>query len=173
MKKLILILFLAVFSLTLAQEKSVFEVARNGTLQEMKMLYEKNNAVIDSVDAKTFTPLILSCYRGNIEVADFLIRKVKNLNYLSSEGTALVALCINYNKQLVENLLKEHADPNIADATGTTPLIWAVKRGNEDLVKILLQYDADRNMKDNMGITAFEYAVKSQKNNIVNLLKNN
>lgn len=173
MKKFLIVIFSALFSHVFSQEKSVFDVARNGTLEEMKTLYQKNPELINSVDKMSFTPLILATYRGNVPVAKFLIENVKDLNYLSHEGTALAAICINYNKELAELLLQKKANPNIADSTGTTPLIWAVKRGNEELTQLLLQNNADRTMKDEMGITAFEYAVKSQKVNIINLFKNN
>ena len=173
MRTLFLIVTLTFFSHAFSQEKSVFEVARNGTLEEMKTLYEQNPEIINTVDKMSFSPLILASYRGNIPVAKFLIEKVKDVNYLSQEGTALAAICINYNKELSELLIKRKADPNIADSTGTTPLIWAVKRGNEELANLLLQNNADRSLKDEMGMTAFEYAVKSQKLNIINLFKNN
>jgi ankyrin repeat protein len=51
---------------------------------------------------KEASPLILACYRGNTEVAKYLIDNVKDLNYVSPEGTALSSLCINYNKELVK-----------------------------------------------------------------------
>jgi ankyrin repeat protein len=65
----------------------------------------------------------------------------------------LAGLAVKYNKDLVERLLKKKADPNIADATGYTPLFWAVKFGNKELVELLLQYKADKTKKDSMGMT--------------------
>ncbi|WP_304343010.1 ankyrin repeat domain-containing protein [Chryseobacterium koreense] len=170
--KTIVVFFCLVFTTLIgAQQKSVFDVARNGTIEEMNALYQKDPKIIDAVDPMSFSPLILACYRGNSEVARFLVDKGANVNYLSDEGTALAALCINYNENLLELLLKHGADPNIPDATGTTPLIWAVKRGNEALTKSLLQSKADKNHKDELGMTAFEYAIKSQRENIINLFK--
>lgn len=175
MKKIIL---LAVFFLSLsfisAQEKakSVFDIARSGTLTELKEAMKKNPDIINQTNENGFSPLILACYRGNSEVADFLIDHVKDLDYKSQEGTALAGLSIRYNKNLVEHLLKKNANPNIADGTGTTPLFWAVKSGNKELVELLLKYKADKVIKDSMGITPFEYALKSNNTDIINLLKN-
>ncbi len=170
--KLILFLFLMAFVFIGAQKKNVFDIARSGTLQEMSELVKQNPGVADVNDQMGFSPLILACYRGNIEVAEFLIDQVKDLNYESREGTALAALSINYNKQLVEKLLKKGANPNTADSQGNTPLLWAIKRSNVELLSILLNYKADKNVKDLIGISAFEYAIKSNNSEIINLLKN-
>lgn len=172
MKKLLILFFLMFFSHVFSQEKSVFDVARSGSLEEIEILYQKNPNSIDAIDSMSFSPLILACYRGNIPVAKFIINHVKDVNYLSNEGTALAGICINYNRELAELLLQKNANPNIADSNGTTPLIWAVKKGNEELIKLLLQYNANKSHKDELGFTAFEYAIKSKKTNIITLLKN-
>lgn len=162
------------FAFLSAQEnkKSVFDVARSGTVAELQDLMKQNPNIINETNERGFSTLILACYRGNKEVASFLIDNVKDLNYKSQEGTALAGLSIRYDKELTEHLLKKNADPNIADATGTTPLFWAVKSGNKELVEMLLKYKADKTLKDAMGITPFEYALKTDNKEIINLLKN-
>ena len=175
MKNLILVIgFLWSFSYVSAQEKakSVFDIARSGTVAELKDVMKQNPDVINQTNERGFSALILACYRGNKEVASFLIDNVKNLNYKSQEGTALAGLSIRYDKDLAEHLLKKNADPNIADATGTTPLFWAVKSGNKELVEMLLKYKADKTLKDAMGMTPFEYALITDNKEIINLLKN-
>ena len=171
-RKTFILIFLMGFLLIDAQSKDVFEVARTGTAAEMRELARLNPDIVNTPNERGFTPLILACYRGNVEVAKFLIAYGKDVNYASSEGTALAGLSINYNRELVEALLRKKADPNIADANGTTPLIWAVKRGNEELVKMLLEHHAKKDQADHMGIKPFEYAVQTKKQNIINLLKN-
>ncbi|MGI9651720.1 ankyrin repeat domain-containing protein [Chryseobacterium sp. RLHN22] len=176
MKKIFFILNIILgFTIMSAQEKakSIFDVARSGTVAEVKELMKQNPNIINETNENGFSPLILACYRGNTEVAKFLIDHVKDVNYKSSEGTALAALSFRYQKDLVEALLAKNANPNIADVTGTTPLIWAVKTGNEELVKLLLSHRADKNQADSQGVKPFEYAIQTQKNNIINLLKNN
>lgn len=175
MRKLILILSIFLgFSLALAQEKakSIFDIARNGTVAEVKELMKKNPNSINETNESGFSPLILACYRGNTEVAKFLMDHVKDLNYKSQEGTALAGLSVKYNKDLVIYLLSKNADPNIADATGSTPLFWAVKFGNKELIELLVKYKADISKKDSMGMTPFEYALQTNNKEIINLLKN-
>ncbi len=175
MKNIIIILsvFLG-FTLIRAQEKakSIFDIARTGTVSEVKELMKKNPDVINQTNENGFSPLILACYRGNVEVADFLIDNVKDVNYKSREGTALSGLAIRYNKNLTEHLLKRNADPNIADPNGITPLFWAVKSGNRELTELLLKYKADKTVKDSQGMTPFEYALQTNNTEIINLLKN-
>lgn len=174
MKHIILIVGLFLSSLLSAQEKvkSIFDIARNGTVAEVQQLMKQNPDIINQTNENGFSPLILACYRGNKDVANFLIDNVKDINYKSREGTALAGLSIKYNKELVEHLLKKKADPNIADETGYTPLFWAVKSGNKELVEQLLQYKADKTKKDAMGMTPFEYALQTNNKEIINLLKN-
>ncbi|MDM1554373.1 MULTISPECIES: ankyrin repeat domain-containing protein [Chryseobacterium] len=173
MKSLILTISLFLGSILLAQEKtkSIFDIARTGTVAEVKDLMKQTPDIINQTNENGFSPLILACYRGNVEVAEFLIDHVKDINYKSKEGTALAGLSVKYNKKLVEDLLKKNADPNIADDTGATPLFWAVKFGNKELIELLLQYKADKSIKDSMGMTPFEYALQTHKEDIINLLK--
>lgn len=152
--------------------KSIFDIARNGTVAEVKELMVKDPNIINQTNENSFSPLILACYRSNIEVAKFLIDNVRDVNYKSEEGTALAGLAVKYNKELIEYLLKKNADPNIADSTGSTPLFWAVKFGNKELVELLLKYKADQSIKDSQGMTPFEYALQTNNKDLINLLKN-
>lgn len=174
MKNLIITVSVFLGSLLFAQQKtkSIFDIARSGTVSEVKELMKQNPDVINQTNEGGFSPLILACYRGNLEVAEFLIDQVKDINYKSREGTALAGLAVKYNRKLVEDLLKKNADPNIVDNTGSAPLFWAVKFGNKELVELLLKYKADKSIKDSMGMTPFEYALQTHNSEIINLLKN-
>ena len=174
MKNIILLLGLFLGSFLSAQEKvkSIFDIARSGTVAEVQELMKQNPDVINQVNENGFSPLILACYRGNIEVAKFLIDNVKDINYKSQQGTALSGLSVKYNKDLVVYLLNKKANPNIADETGATPLFWAVKFGNKELAELLLKNKADKSIKDSQGMTPFGYALQTNNKDIINLLKN-
>lgn len=155
-----------------SQNKNVFDVARNGSVEEMQTLMNIDKDTINTKNANGFSPLILACYRGNIDVAVFLINNVKNIDEISPEGTALVASIFKGDKKMSEILLQNGANPNIQNAEGITALMFAVQTQNEELVKLLLKYKSNKKLKDKKGKTAFEYAVFSNNKNIVNLLKN-
>jgi ankyrin repeat protein len=176
MKKILL--FLSLISIvSYSQEKGtiqkdVFDTARYGTVQEMELLITKKADTINSINKARFTPLILACYKGNTKVAIFLIERVKNINYNSSNGTALAATIVKGNNDLAKMLLENKANPNLADENGLTPLIYAIQFKNKALVELLLKFKANKYLADSSGKMPFEYAFFTKDQEIINLIKN-
>jgi len=170
MKKIFLLLLLASVFCN-AQNKDVFDTARSGTVDEMKLLVQKNKDTINAVSPSGFTPLILACYRGNNAVADYLAHNVKDVNHNSSNGTALAAAVIKGNLDVVKILLQHKANPNIADAQGVTPLVYAAQFQKTEVVKLLLHYKANPLVIDKEGKTPYDYALFTKNQDIINLLK--
>jgi ankyrin repeat protein len=153
-------------------QKDVFAVARSGTVDEMKLLFEKNENCVNEVDKNEFSPLILATYRGNIEVAKYLITIVKDINYQSPEGTALMAAVMRNNTELILLLIEKKANLDLTSQTGVTALMLATQFKNIEIIKILMQNNANKLLKDKEGKTAFEYAVNTNNETIIKLLKN-
>jgi len=149
----------------------MFLVARSGSVLEMESILKENPDAINSKNTYGFSPLILACYNSNNEVASYLIDKNADVNYISQEGTALMAATVKGNIKLVELLLLNGANPNLTDENGTTALMYAVQFKNETIIKLLLANKADASLLNQEGKTAFEYAVFSKNDNIINLLK--
>lgn len=166
-----ILVFLLITSNCFAQQKSIFDVARNGTLHEIEVLYKENKNYINEINEYGFSPLILACYKGNSEVAKFLIEKKSNLDYVSDEGTALMAAVVRGKNELAKSLLENGANPNLTNLEGTTALMYASQFKNVELVKLLLQYKANKTIANKDQKTAFEFAVFSNNNEIINLLK--
>lgn len=167
---LLILFFTSIFSF--AQEKtSIFDVARTGTLAEAQTLFQQNPKCVNEVNEAGYPPLILACYRGNTEVAQFLIENGANLNYNSTMGTPLMAAVVKGNMGIVKTLLDLKADVNLSDVNGISALIYAVQFQNPEILSMLLQYNADKTHKDKEGKTAFEHAVFSGNETIINLLK--
>jgi hypothetical protein len=160
------------FSASAFSQSDVFNVARSGTVEDLKTLLNKTPEVINAKNENGFTPLILACYKGNFPVAKFLIENSKTINTSSDMGTPLMAATYKGQTELVKLLLENKANPNIADGNGTTPLIYAAMFGNTDILNLLLKYKADKTHKDKDGKTAFEFAVFSGNQEIINQLKN-
>ncbi|SHG72408.1 hypothetical protein SAMN05443549_10643 [Flavobacterium fluvii] len=170
MKYLQLFFFLLVFQSGFSQT-DIFDIARKGTVEEVKIAMEQNSEIINSCNEQGYSPLVLASYRGNLAVALFLIKNVKDINGNSPMGTPLMAAVVKGNKEIVLALLEKNANPNLTDANGTTALIYAVQFKNADVIKLLLSHKADKSKIDNKGKTAFEYAVFSNDDEIINLLK--
>ena len=163
--------FLFVFSFSFAQ-KDVFTVAKNGSVEEMKLLFEKDANSVNEVDKFGFSPLILASYRGNFEVAKYLITIVKDVNYQSPEGTALMAAVMRNNMELIQLLIHKKANLDLTSKTGVTALMLAIQFKKIEVIQILLLNKANKLLKDNEGKTAFEYAVNTNNDTIIQLIKN-
>lgn len=153
------------------QKTDCFDIARNGSAEQMRDLYEKDKAIINSKNEFGFTPLILSCYKGNNKVVSFLLEKNVAIDYVSDEGTALMAAVVKGNIELVELLIKHNANLDLTNSNGTTALMYAVKFNNYEITKLLIEHKSNKTILDKEGKTAFEYAVFSNNEKIINLLK--
>jgi ankyrin repeat protein len=169
-KILINITFLLLPFLGISQEKNIFDIARKGTLHEIENAYKKNPELINSVDERKSSPLILASYRGNTEVALFLADKVKDVNYNSGMGTALMAAVMADNIAIIEKLIAVKADLNKTDASGKTALIHATFFSKTPIVKMLLKAGADKTIKDADGRIAIDYANFNKNTELVILL---
>ena len=85
------------FSNVKAQESSIFDVARNGTLMEVKALTKNNPDIINKLSKEGYSVLTLACYYSNNEVASYLIEHVKDVNSKSGYGTPLMAATVKKN----------------------------------------------------------------------------
>ena len=171
MKQFWLLLFIFFSALLQAQDKTVFDVARKGNLSEIKAVYDKDKSIINAIDDKGSSILILACYRGNHEVAQFLIDNQADLNYVSKNGTALMACVVKGELQLFDELLKKGANPDLTDDNGMTALMYAVQFKNVEMVKKLVNAKANKEQKSKQNKTAFEYAIFSNNEDIINVLK--
>ena len=171
MKRYVAFLLLLITFFANAQEKSIFDIARSGSLDEIRLAFKTNPESINALNENQSSTLILACYRGNIEVAKFLIANIKDLNYNSGMGTALMGAVYKNQLELVKLLLEKKANPNLIDANGASALILATQNGNLEMIKLLLKYNADKTLKTKEGKTAFEFAVFSGNENIINSLK--
>ena len=87
-KNTCLFVFLIFFSFSnaKAQKSSVYDVARNGSLMEIKVLTKNNPDIINNISKEGYSALTLACYYGNNEVASYLIQNVNNINLTSGYG---------------------------------------------------------------------------------------
>jgi hypothetical protein len=171
MKKSITYSLLLFTVLASAQAKTIFEIARKGNLQEIAESYKKNPDLINSIDDKKSSPLIIASYRGNTDVAMFLIDKVKDVNYNSGMGTALMAAVMSGNSAIVEKLIQVKANLNLMDQGGKTALIYATFFNKNEVAKLLLKAGADLDIKDIDGRSALEYANFNKNTELIILLQ--
>lgn len=155
-----------------SQEKTVFDVARKGTLSEIQDIYNKNPEIINTVNDNKSTPLILACYRNNQAVALFLLDKVSNINYNSGMGTALMAAIMSGNIVIIEKLIASKADLDQTDTQGKTALIYATFNNNTEIVQMLIKAGANKKIADKENRTALDYAKFNKNTQLIILLDN-
>lgn len=165
-----IMLFLSMFGFS---QKNVFDVARTGTIEEIKALHDENANVVNEVNESGYSPLILATYRSNNAVANYLIEVVEDIDYTCSLGSALMAATYKANTEIVENLLKKGANPNIVDSNGQTALMLAIIIQNTDLIKLLLAAKSDLTIRDNKNKQALDHALQSNDQTIIKLLTKN
>ena len=169
---LLLAIFLLFYSALQAQDKSVFDVARKGTLTEMQDIFKQNPELINAINDNKATPLILSCYRNNEAVALYLSDKVSNINYNSGMGTALMAAIMSGNIVIIEKLIDKKADLNQTDTQGKTALIYAAFNNNTEIVQMLIKAGANKKLADKENRTALDYAKFNKNTQLIILLDN-
>ena len=108
-------------------QRDIYDISRGGNLQEIRQAYEDNSSIINESNSKGYLPLTLACYHGNYEVVSFLVDKVEDINANNNQGTALMAAVFKKDIDIVKLLLDNNADPNIADANGTTAMHYIKK----------------------------------------------
>ena len=153
-------------------QEDIFEIARSGTLEHLKESIQKDFNCVNYTDANGFSPLILACYKGNIEVAKLLIDTVRDINYQSQEGTALMAAVMRNNLELIHLFISKNANINLTNANGVTALMLAIQFKRAEIIKIFLENNINLSLKDNDGKSAFEYAINTNDQEIINLIKN-
>ena len=170
MQKFYLLLFLFIGVLVQAQDKTVFDIARKGTVSEIQDIHARNPELINAVNDNKATPLILACYRNNEAVALYLLDSVSNINYNSGMGTAMMAAIMSGNKVIIEKLISKKADLNQTDTQGKTALIYAAFNNNIEIVELLLQAGANKKLADSESRTALDYAKFNKNTQLIILL---
>ncbi|HEY5686906.1 MAG TPA: ankyrin repeat domain-containing protein [Yeosuana sp.] len=153
-------------------QNNIFDIARNGCKEDLQEILYNHPEVINYKNTSGFTPLILACYNGNIEVASLLAKKVDDINSNSSYGTALMAAVFKNDFEITKMLLDLGANTNLSDTKGNTALHFATLLNNKEITKLLIDYGADANFKDNKGFSPMDYAMQTKNRDISNLLKN-
>jgi len=154
-----------------AQETSIFDIAREGTLEQLKSAVKKDANIINKISKDGYVPLTLACYYSNNEVAKYLIENVKDVNSKSGYGTPLMAATVKKNTELVKLLLNKKANPNATDQNGSTALHFSVIFGYEEIIELLIAAKADATIKDNRSKSALDYAKITGNEKITQLLK--
>jgi uncharacterized protein len=170
--KSITVLTLVFLSFSAYCQLDVFDVARKGSIDQLKELVEINKDTINSINARGDSPLILACYYGNKEVAEYLIDNVNDVNYITPNGTALIAASYTKNKDIVIKLLTQTSNIDLVDQNGKSALVFAIMANDFEIVEILIKKGASTDLKDKSNKACIDYALESKNQKIIDLVRN-
>ena len=101
----------------------------------------------------------LLMHKANVHAKDQKERTVLHIALRNSGGEDLLPL-----------LLKHHADPNVADKNGRTPLHYCVEYNKPNAAKILLGTLASKEATDMAGETALQLAIRRRRTSLTEIL---
>ena len=155
-RTIMLLLFL---SQNLCGQNDIFELARRGSVQEVKAVVKETPNVLNAKDQRGSTPLVLACYYNNIDIVRYIIQNIDDVNGTTKDGSPLMASAVKGYNAISELLIAAGADVNLQDANQTTALHYAVMFKNYDLVLMLLEAGANPNHKNNVGQSPYDLAL--------------
>lgn len=163
-------------------EALVYSLLKEKKTEELILEINKNRELLDFVDSKGVSLLMLSYYFSNQELREFILqhRKPKDIfeavtcgykelviqyldkqpsliNAHSADGFTPLGLAAYFGRvEIAQFLLEAGADPNIAAANAlqVAPLHSSVAANNYEITKLLLDHGADPNAKQQRNITA-------------------
>ena len=122
----------------------------------------------NALNAKGESPLMIAAIKGDIAVADQLIKKGADVN--KTGWTPLHYAASGGNADIIKLLLEKNAYIDAESPNGTTPLMMASMYGSTAAVKLLLTDGADASLKNQLGATALNFAQDGSRPDAISLL---
>ena len=92
-----------------------------------------------------FPAILIDCLNS----MQYFLQNNVSVNAVLDENKISLLMVASYNGyfEIVEELLKQKADPDLKNITGNTALMLASGVGHDNIVDILLKYEADPNIQ--------------------------
>jgi len=153
-------LFCSFNSILFAQD--LHELARSGSVAEVEQFLKKEPDAINKLSDRGVTPFILACYRGNNEVAKYLMKNGADVNVCTSEGSAIYGIIFKNNTEMLSYILENGISPNDTCQFHQfgRPLHMAMSLKRYDIVDILLTYGANQSHPNQEGSTIQQLLIR-------------
>jgi len=143
MKKIFNVLMLSLIIPTIIYSQSnssgkLHSSIRNGELEIVKDLIEKDNSIINSPNHLQSTPLIVAASLNQIEISNYLIDKNADLDLANVHGnTAIHYAALNNQVDLLRKIVDKGGQVNVWNNRGRNPLHYTAYNGNIELFELL------------------------------------
>lgn len=126
------------------------------------------SAVSGTVLAGAYDDLIAAVYRDDTDTVLNLVDRGLDVNSVDPAGSTLLHVAArDGNDKLITELLKRHANPDVRNRVGDTPLMLAAYSGKQGAAEQLIAAGAQI---DHEGWTPLHYAVFAEKPGMVSFL---
>ena len=154
-----------------AQDVKIHDAAKTGDLTSVRVLLEKQPALINAKNKDGQTPLHIAATNGRKEVVELLLEKGADVNAKDNyEGTPLHWAAYYGHKEVAELLLSKGAAINAKERKGWTPIHYAVWKGHKELAELLISSGADIDTKQMEDSTPLHIAAMNNNKEMVELL---
>ena len=134
-------------------------------------LYLSAGFPVDIADERGWTPLMISSFNGNEEIAQLLIQSGANVNVQDTAGYGPIHwAAFNGYANVIKLLVVKSADVNAQSQHGWTPLLQAATRGQLAACSALLASGANVNLASRDGWTPLHKACANGHIEVVKLL---
>lgn len=148
----------------------LMRACRHGSISIVKYLIaQKVNINKQTTTTQKFA-LFLAAQRGHHKIVQSLIDAGANPNQRAINDLTPILLAAQQGNTMAVDVLVRHANPNIIDKDGLSPIGQAVQLGHILIVKLLLDAGANPNLGTNNGMSPLQCAVKNLNHKIMKML---
>lgn len=125
----------------------------------IKMILKQDNTLVNSMDIKGHSGLMMAVSRGHLDTVKLLIKSGVDINHQRQDGvSALMLACHNNHIPCLQALLKSGAKVHLANNAKNKALHYAAISGNPLTTELLLTYGAKLNSTNSKQQTALMIA---------------
>ncbi len=146
----------------------LIQALQDDSFKVADLLIQAPGIRVEVRNAADESPLMLSAFKGHLELSQRLIQKGADVN--KTGWTPLHYAATNGHLAVMSLLLDENAYIDAASPNGTTPLMMAAHYGTTSAVKLLLEAGADPLLKNDQNLTALDFANRANRTDSVTII---
>lgn len=152
---------------------TIFDAIKEGSLEKVKKLVEKNEDCIFEKDDCNWEPIHYAAYVNNVDIVKYLIEEVGvELDWPEDdEGmTPLFIAVLHQKTDVAKYLISKGAYVDYDNDVLRTPLIEAAGNGDIELAKLLIEHGADIDLIDTACSTPLCEAIQYKRFEMIDFL---